>query len=176
MPDEATNYFRVPGWLRQQAGLGRVSPDARAPARTAYGLAIENVERAYLATRVTGSADYSSLASTSWVALDSTNLKWTLYTSGRRPVELMVSALVLATATRNIRLSFLLDGVEVTGTTLGMCLSWDSAATDQVTGVHRIDPTPGAHTLAVAYSVSGGASGAVAVSGGASMFVSAKEI
>ena len=168
--------YMVPGWLRQQAGLGRIGADARSPARTAYGLAIENIERGYLATRYTAGSDYSSLSSTSWVALDSTNLSWSFTASGKRPVELTVSGLVLATATRNIRLSFLWDGVEVTGTTLGMCLSWDSAATDFLTGVHRIDPTAGTHTVAVAYSVSGGASGAVSVSGGASLFVSVKEV
>jgi len=57
-----------------------------------------------------------------------------------------------------------------------MCLSWDSSATDFLTGIHRIDPTAGTHTVQVAYSVSGGASGAVAVSGGASLFVSVKEV
>lgn len=168
--------YRVPGWLRQQAGLGRIGVDARSPARTAYGLAIENVERGYLATRHTGGADYTGLSSTTWVALDSTNLSWVVWCSGRRPVELTVSGLVLATSGSNIRLSFLMDGVEVTGTTLGMCLSWDSAATDFLTGVHRVDPSPGSHTFQVAYSVSGGSSGAVAVSGGASLFVAVKEV
>jgi hypothetical protein len=175
VPDKATNYFRVPGWLRQQAGLGRIGRDARSPARTAYGLAIENVERAHLTAQVVGAADYTGLNATSWTALDATNLQWRVWTSGKRPVEFLFSVLGLAPAGQTLYLSFLWDGAEVTGTTEGMTVNVISSALAKMHGFHTmVDVGAGEHTLSLAYKVSGG-SGTV-YNNQFRIFVSAKEI
>jgi hypothetical protein len=178
VPDEATNYFRVPGWLRQQAGLGRIGVDARAPARTAYGLAIENVERGFLWDVHTGGTNYSSLAATSWTALDATNLSWMITTSGKRPVEFRLSAYLATAAVQSISLSLAWNGVEFSGRPDGVFTVYNQTANSiPVAGFAVIDqPGPGTHTLTVVYKVSGGAGGFVEVDADRSLFVSAKEI
>lgn len=178
MPDETSGYFRVPGWLRQQAGIGRIGADARAPARTAYGLAIENVERAFLWDVHTGGTNYSSLAATSWTALDATNLSWTITTSGKRPVEFRLSAYLATAAVQSISLSFAWDGVEFSGRPDGLVTVYDQTANSIPAAGFAVlnSPGPGTHTLSVVYLVSGGAGGFVEVDADRSLFVSAKEI
>lgn len=177
MPDEATNYFRVPGWLRQQAGLGRIGADARAPARTAYGLAIENVERGFFHTQVNNESNYTGLSSTTWVDVDATLLSWSVTTSGRRPVELTLVTRIIGSAGREMGASLAWDGVEVTGVGYGMCHTFDNAFYHQTTGRAVLDsPGGGTHRLSVVYKVSGGVAAGLLVNGKNRLFVSVKEI
>lgn len=156
MPNDAAGYFRVPGWLRQQAGLGRIGRDARGPARTAYGLAIENVERGFLAETYVPSANYS-LTSTTETQVDATNLGWDLWVSGKRPVALRFS-MIAAAGAGAVRFSLWWDGVEVTGTTNGMAYT-ASTAVQQLTGVACLTaPTGGRHRLELVYRVDSGTS------------------
>ncbi len=177
MPDDTSGYFRVPGWLRQQAGLGRIGVDARAPARTAYGLAIENVERAHLWHQRTGASNYTSLGATSWTALDSTNLAWRLWVSGRRPIEFSLTGSIVSGSLKTVGLSVAWDGVEVTGTTNGMLIAYDVTTYQHRSGGFVLDPvTGGEHTVTIVYRVSGGVGGGVQVDADARLFVSVKEI
>lgn len=170
-----TSRYRLPANLRQQVGLGRISTDARDRGVQRSGLGIESIERAYLAEQVIGTADYSSLTATSWTAIDSTNLQWSLTTSGTRPVELMFSVLGLAPAAQTLYLSFLWDGTEVTSAVEGMSINVISSSLAKMHGFHTMmDVGPGTHTLALAYKVSGGTG--VVYNNGFRIFVRAKEV
>lgn len=168
--------YRVPGWLRQQAGIGRIGADARSPARGTYGLAIENIERCLFHAQVTGESNYGGLAATSWTELDPVLLRWDVWTSGRRPVELFLQARMAGSSLSIIGLSLAWDGVEVTNATYGMVMVYD-AAYQQVSGGAVLDvPGGGEHQLSVVYRVSGGVSAGVAVDGNNRLFVSCKEV
>lgn len=169
--------YMVPGWLRQQAGLGRIGSDARSPARTAYGLAIENVERAWHYGTRTGVTNYSSLSSTTWTDLDSTNLAWTVTTSGKRPLEFRITGWLGVGAGLLMGVSVAWDGVEVTGFPYGMAGVYQPASVMCVSGFGVLPaPSPGSHRMSVVYRVSGGASGLVQVDSSTHLFVSVKEI
>lgn len=172
-----TSRYRLPANLRQQVGLGRCSLDARSRGVVRTGLGIESIERGHLAESVTTGTDYTSLAATNWTALDTTNMSWDLWLSGTRPVECSINAGVLATATFRIALSLSMDGVEVTGRSLGMTYTYDSAALDHICGEHTIaSVAPGKHRFQVVYIVSGGAGGAVANDPTSAVYVRIKEV
>jgi hypothetical protein len=181
VPDD-TGYFRVPGWLRQQAGLGRIGVDARAPARTAYGLAIENIERAYLMEifkrDAISAAHYTDTApSATYIDIDSTYLSWRVWTSGRRPVEVGFSLIggVSAAGTTG-QWSMTWDGVEVTGLSNGMAYM-DYVGNTQLVGVAPIPaPSGGEHTLRLVWKGTGAGTITTYAFGGSGVTVWCKEV
>lgn len=179
MPDDPNDgyRYRLPANLRQQVGLGRISSDARTRGVVRSGLGIESIERALLNESLTGATNYSSLSSTTWVALDTTNLQWSIWLSGKRPVEYTIVGYVATTATNTLGLSIMLDGTEITSMPLGICGAYNKTDVVCISGTWVTDPpTPGRHTVAVCYKVNGGASGFVQVDSSVHMFVVAKEI
>jgi len=177
VPDDARNYYRVPGWLRQQAGLGRIGPDARQPAGTAYGLSMENVERGFLWKQITDATNYTGLGATTWTNVDSTTLSWPMWVSGKRPLELMVTGSLVSGAAQAMGLSVAWDGVEVTGTDYGMLIVFNETVYKHRSGVGILgSPVGGRHTVSIVYRVSGGSGGGVQVDGDARLFLSVKEI
>ena len=176
MPDDGSRY-RVPGWLRQQAGIGRIGADARGPARSAYGLAIENVERGFLWDQLTGATNYTGLSATSWTAVDGNALSWRVWVSGNRPVEFSLTASIVSGASQAIGVSLAWDGVEVTGTSYGMLIVFNETVFQHRSGGAVLEsPVGGEHTVSVVYRVSGGTGGGVQVDSDARLFMSAKEI
>lgn len=179
MPSPDTRYS-VPGWLRQQMGVGRIGPEARKPAGTAYGVGIESIERGWL-TRMypvppATVADYVSLTSGTFTQVDATNLQWAVTLSGRRPVELHLEALVkYVTGGGYVALSFIVNGVEVTGGNLG-CWYTDTASTWLTAACTWVldAPAAGENTVAVAYKVN--AAGSLNVSGTMPTRMRVKEI
>ena len=179
MPDDPNSgyRYRLPANLRQQVGLGRIGENARDRGVVRAGLGIESIERAHVAESVSTGTDYTSLAETTWTALDSTNMSWDVWLSGKRPVELQISAGALATSPFRIALSISMDGVEVTGRSLGMTFTYDSAAVDHICGAYTIgEVAPGKHRFQVVYVVSGGSSGAITNDANSAVYVCIKEV
>lgn len=173
MPDA---YYRVPGWLRQQAGVGRIGADARTPARTAYGLAIENIERCFLNGTYKLSADLTGLASSTFANVNSTNLKWDVWFSGKRPVVMQFQCLArYVTGGGYVALSFMVDGVEVSGAGLGLWYMDVASDWRNATGTWVVDaPVGGKHTVALGYKVF--SAGSLTVSSGVPVVVTVREV
>lgn len=178
MPSDERFSFRRPYQLREQAGFGRIGTDARAPGRAAVqGLGVEAIERALLYEVITGETNYSSLDQTDWTALDTDLLSWTLYTSGKRPVEFHMSAWLTSDPSDLMGVSLSWDGTEVSGCPYGIAGIYNQSNVTQVSGFCVLEnPGPGRHTVQVVYKVSGGTTGFVQVDTLTSMVVMAKEI
>lgn len=165
--------YRVPGWLRSEAGLGRCSPIAREPARTTYGLGIEAIERFYLGESTLLPANLTGLNAGSWTAVDP-QFEWPVWFSGRRPVALEFSLLAnYVTGGGYVALSFLLDQTEVTKQ-IGL---FYTDTTGWITANGTIDipnPVGGRHTLTLAYRVL--TAGSLTVSSGVPVTVRGREV
>lgn len=166
--------YRVPGWLRAEAGLGRCSPVARQPARTTYGLGIESIERLWLNGATTLTADITGLSSATFTEVDSTVLAWDVWFSGRRPVDLEFQCLAnYVTGGGYVLLGFMLDGAEVTGNTFS---SWyrDTTGWETARGSFPVEnPVGGRHRLALGYKAT---AGSLTISSGMTVVVKAREV
>lgn len=179
MPDDPNDgyRYRLPANLRQQVGLGRIGREARSRGVVRSGIGIESIERAHFWHMMSGATNYSSLSQTAWTELDSTNLKWSVTTSGKRPLEFKITAWVGVDASQLLGVSLTWDGAEVTGATYGMAGVYSPANVMCVSGFAVLDdPGPGTHSLAVVHRQSGGTAGLVQVDSSTHLFVSAKEI
>lgn len=178
MPESDSGYrYRLPANLRQQIGLGRISANARERGVVRSGLGIESIERGLLYETLTGGTNYSSLSATTWTALDTTLLSWTITASGKRPIEFHMAAWMTSDPSDLMGLSLSWDGDEVSGFPYGIIGIYNQANVTLTSGFCVLeDPAPGTHTVQVIYKVSGGTTGFVQVDALTHLAVMAKEI
>lgn len=98
-----------------------VRPASRDAQRDSRGVGIQNVRRGLAHVKHSGSANYAlANVGANWTKLDPSNLVTDVWLSGERPVECGFRVILAASSAFYMKLSIMLNGVEVTGAANGM--------------------------------------------------------